>query len=235
MIGDKIKERRLELKLTQLQLSQLTDIKKNTISNYENNVSSPSEENISKLMNALKCDANYLFEWSENGNINLSLTEKSYIKKYRTLDEHGKAMVDFALNEEYNRCTFIESEEEIPKFEITFSELPASAGIGEWLSDEHLSTIKIPDTPLNRKADIAIPISGNSMEPEFNDGDIVLIREQPSVNIGELGIFIINGSGYLKKFYGDRLVSLNPDYEDIILHEYDNIQCKGKVIGKVEQ
>lgn len=107
MIGDKIRERRLELNLTQAQLAMLTDIKKNTISNYENNISSPNEENILKLMKALKCDANYIFEWSENEDINLSLSEKKNIKKYRTLDEYGKEAVDKILDIEYERCSDI--------------------------------------------------------------------------------------------------------------------------------
>lgn len=104
MIGDKIRERRLELGITQLQLSQLTDIKKNTISNYENNVSSPSEENIFKLMEALKCDANYLFEWEENEDLKLTLEEKRRIKKYRFLDLYGRKAVDGIIDIEYERC-----------------------------------------------------------------------------------------------------------------------------------
>lgn len=107
MIGSRIKERRLELNLTQVQLAMLTGIKKNTISNYENNISSPNEENILKLMKALKCDANYIFEWTENEDISLSLSEKKNIQKYRTLDEHGKKVVDNILDLEYERCVSI--------------------------------------------------------------------------------------------------------------------------------
>lgn len=108
MIGDKIKERRLELGLTQLQLSELTGIKKNTISNYENNVSSPSEENIFKIMEALKCDANYLFEWFEKEELILSLNEKTFVNKYRNLDDYGKEAVENILDVEYRRCTDVQ-------------------------------------------------------------------------------------------------------------------------------
>lgn len=110
MIGDKIRERRLELGMTQLQLSQLTDIKKNTISNYENNVSSPSEDNIFKLMEALKCDANYLFEWEEAEELKLSLEEKKHIKKYRSVDTYGQEAVDKVLDVEYRRCESLRSD-----------------------------------------------------------------------------------------------------------------------------
>lgn len=104
MIGDKIKERRLELGLTQSQLSNMTGIKSTTISNYENNISSPSEKNLFLLFSALKCDANYLFEWEKIEELILSPTEKKHIKKYRTLDEYGKDMVDTVLEKEHKRC-----------------------------------------------------------------------------------------------------------------------------------
>lgn len=105
MIGDKIRERRLEIGLTQAQLSKLTNIKSTTISNYENNISSPSDENIYKLMEVLKCDANYLFEWKEIKEIPLSADEKTHLKKYRFLDEFGKDAVNRVLEAEYHRCT----------------------------------------------------------------------------------------------------------------------------------
>ncbi len=47
------------------------------------------------------------------------------------------------------------------------------------------------------------------MEPVYYDGDIVLIKSQPAVENGEIGIFIIENSGYIKKYGGDRLISLN--------------------------
>lgn len=104
MIGDKIRERRLELGMTQSQIAELTGIKKNTISNYENNVSAPNENNIFKLMEVLKCDANYLFEWDRIEEFQLTVDEKIHIKKYRTLDKYGKEAIDGLLDVEYSRC-----------------------------------------------------------------------------------------------------------------------------------
>lgn len=231
MIGDKIKERRLELEMTQFQLSQLTNIKKNTISNYENNVSSPSEENIFKLMDALKCDANYLFDWSEVKDIKLTPQDKKHIKKYRSLDQFGKKAVDDILNDEYERCLYIENE---PSIKLRCSLLKASAGTGNWLDDEQMGTITVVETPEARKADIVIEVDGDSMEPEYYNGDKVLVRLQPAVEIGEVGIFIMDGNGYIKKFAEDRLVSLNPEYKDVYPSEYSDFRCIGKVIGKAE-
>jgi len=48
-----------------------------------------------------------------------------------------------------------------------------------------------------------------------------------------INIFIINGTGYIKKYGGDRLISLNAEYEDIVFSEFDDIRCVGKVIGRI--
>ena len=73
------------------------------------------------------------------------------------------------------------------------------------------------------------------MEPIYFDGDIVLVKQQPAVELGEIGIFDIEDNGYIKKYGGDRLISLNAEYDDIILSDYDEerIHCFGKVIGRV--
>ena len=72
------------------------------------------------------------------------------------------------------------------------------------------------------------------MEPRFFDGDCVLIQRSARIHEGEIGIFIVNGDSYIKKIGNGKLLSLNPAYEPILLHEYDDIRCVGKVIGTIE-
>lgn len=109
-----------------------------------------------------------------------------------------------------------------------------SAGRGVDLSgDNEWEEIEIPDTRTARKADYALTIQGNSMEPIYYDGDIVLVKKQDGVDIGQIGIFVLDGSGFIKKFYGDRLISLNEKYDDIMLSDYSDCHCDGRVIGRV--
>lgn len=125
---------------------------------------------------------------------------------------------------------------EEPTIQIKHSYYRVSAGTGFDLPEgDNWEMIDIPDTPEARKADFAITIKGNSMEPVYFDGDIVLVKQQPAVELGEIGIFNIENNGYIKKFGGDRLISLNDAYDDIILSEYDEDcnHCLGKVIGRV--
>ncbi len=116
---------------------------------------------------------------------------------------------------------------------IPMYDMPVSAGAGIDLCDEMASDLRIPDNAKTQDADYALRISGNSMEPKFHDGDILLIQNCDSVEVGELGIFILDGAGYFKKFDGDRLLSLNPIYAPIPLKDFSDIQCAGRVIGKM--
>lgn len=116
---------------------------------------------------------------------------------------------------------------------LDFPEMPASAGKGVLLEEECNTKFKVVSNDITKKADFVIRVSGDSMEPEYYHDDIVLVKKQPEINIGEIGIFVLNGEGYIKKYGGDRLVSLNKKYKDILLSDNDNCVCAGKVIGKI--
>ncbi len=121
-----------------------------------------------------------------------------------------------------------------PLIKIRHSVYKVSAGYGFELDDgDNWETIEISDTPEARRADYALTISGNSMEPVYYDGDIVLVKAQDTVEMGQIGIFILDGSGYIKKYCGDHLVSLNEDYDDMPLSDYEDVRCSGRVIGRV--
>lgn len=92
MIENRLKQRRLQLGLTQQQLADKIGAKKNTISNYECGVSSPSEEILIALMDALECDANYLYGdfISVNREAPLDKNEKELVKMYRQFNNEGK-------------------------------------------------------------------------------------------------------------------------------------------------
>ena len=71
------------------------------------------------------------------------------------------------------------------------------------------------------------------MEPDYHDGDIVLVSQRVEMYHGDVGIVIINNKAYIKEYGKTELVSRNPDAPNIQISEYDNIVCMGKVIGKL--
>ncbi|MCT7727568.1 MAG: XRE family transcriptional regulator [Lactobacillus iners] len=91
-------------------------------------------------------------------------------------------------------------------------------------------------TDVPAKADKAIHIKGDSMEPKIASNSIIFYHEQPTLEIGEIGIFEINGSAVTcKKYYVDYeskkiiLKSINPKYEPMYFAR-DQVRILGKVV-----
>lgn len=108
----------------------------------------------------------------------------------------------------------------------------ASAGTGQIADDDTAEQVAVYYNEKTAKADYIMRVSGDSMEPKFMDGDRVLVRSQPAVEIGEIGIFIVDGEQYVKIYRGSYLESLNPQYNNIEVSERSF--CRGKVIGVLE-
>lgn len=196
----------------------------------------PSE--VKLFADRLNVSTEYLLtgqEYNPDNHIILSKEEIEFIKEYRYLSNKSKSEIRNTLNHLYEIEKRMETTKEIatPTVQVRHSIFKVSAGVGEWLSDEKWNMITILDTPQARKATFALTIEGDSMMPDFENGDIVLVRQQDAVDIGQICIYTIEGKGYIKKYGGDRLISLNDDYDDIIFKDYQDIHCKGLVIGKV--
>lgn len=118
---------------------------------------------------------------------------------------------------------------------IKLFHLPVSAGNGEYLDSEAYDEIEVGnEVPDN--ADFGVTISGDSMEPQFVNGQTVWVHAQNSIEPGEIGIFFHNGEGFIKKFGNDGehalLISLNHrKYEPRIIRDNDEFMVFGKVVG----
>lgn len=150
-------------------------------------------------------------------------------------------MVDTVLDREYTIATQLKEQSEYIKHLetaevdmrlINYYYRVASAGTGQIIFDmPPTKRIEIPNTPKYRKVDYAIGVNGNSMEPLYQDGDILLVEMRDDVEIGEVGIFRVNGESYVKKLGETELISLNPASKNIPLNE--SAGCMGKVIDKL--
>ena len=78
-----------------------------------------------------------------------------------------------------------------------------------------------------------IAVKRHSMEPIIYDGEKLLVMKQSELNIGEIGVFIINGESFVKELGKGKLVSHNKQYQDIYCSDYDNMITIGKVIGSI--
>ena len=102
-IKDRIKEARQNNHLTQEQLATKLGIAKSTLAGYETGSREPSVEIMGRIMLTLNIDANYLWQDETDFPMQVSYMEMEHIKKYRSLDEHGRDMVDMVLEKEAER------------------------------------------------------------------------------------------------------------------------------------
>lgn len=106
-LANRLKERREQLGLTQGEVASILGITPGAVGNYENGVSTPKADILFKVFDALKCDANYLFQDEmktlSNKDAATPYEMDHLVKRYRDLDPHGREMVDFTLEKEYER------------------------------------------------------------------------------------------------------------------------------------
>ena len=116
---------------------------------------------------------------------------------------------------------------------IKLYDLPLSAGTGNLL-DESDST---EYTTYNPKADFALKISGNSMEPTIKNESIVLVQKCETIEDSEIGAFYLNGEAFCKRLQHINaityLVSDNDTYSPIQIKADDELKLFGKVIEVV--
>ena len=229
MTYPKIKELREKNKLTQQQAPEKSNLPPPTYRSYETGAREPGIDVLIKLSELYDVTTDYLLDHKPRLTM-LSPSEISHIKKYRTLDPYGKKAVTSVLDIEFERCTYIPEPNREELIEVSINYAPVSAGFGDELEDyEQWEKASVPLTPESRKADFILVVDGDSMEPKFHNGDYILVRKQPAVDIGQIGIFGVDGKGYIKKYGGDKLISLNKKYPDIPLDE--DSHCFGLVLG----
>ncbi|MGG5333845.1 XRE family transcriptional regulator [Enterococcus sp. AZ163] len=249
MLGPKMKSLRLEKRLTLEELADTlnkrypdtVNFNKGKLSKWENSKEEPKLSSIRILADFydIKIDDFYTDE-----TVNSSI-EKIY-NKLEPLRQ--KKVYNFAETQLREQNKVIDLEEK-RKYRIQRTAekrgvLGAGLGVSNYyedISDESThewDIIDIPsDAPIN--FDWVYIASGDSMEPEYKEGDIVYCKEIPEVERSNLStdkIYVIrvNGSSYLKKIRvtenGMYLVSLNSKYEDMLVTEDDTVKVVGEVV-----
>lgn len=194
--------------------------------------SSPSVDKIIALSNFLNVSVGYIITGEDTS---LNDDEQELVSYYKKLPEREKIKLlsrAETLSEVYSeQVKKTDSIQLIPTYYVSNR---VSAGFGEYLEEyEQGKTVYVPDTPKSRKADFVLTVSGDSMEPKFHDGDNILVRSQPIVDEGQIGIFDVDGEGYIKKLGNGELISLNNKYPSIPLKDRYT-KCFGLVLGTTE-
>lgn len=155
-------------------------------------------------------------------------------RDYDELDQHGKKAVRGIADIELARREDTSTVEQkvIELFPIRKYLQSASAGYGNFNDDasyEMIDLIKRP--PVG--ASFIIAVNGDSMEPTYKDGDLLFVRAQETIQIGEIGLFVQAGHLYIKEAGRDGLISHNNNGKYPVIHAEEDspIITEGRVLG----
>ena len=232
--GLKIKKYRKDLNMTAEDLAKALNIGVSSVRNWECGISRPDPEYLLQMFSILNVDPNEFFGIKGVGG-SLSEDERTLLDGYRLLDdvhkEDVRSFVD-TLNSKAHIRLLKRKYDQMNV--IDFRERHAAAGSGsEWPDYTENEPVVLYENSAVALADEIFVVSGESMEPQFSDGDRVLVQYCEDVKIGDIGIFYAPGfGGLIKQRAYDRLHSLNPEFDDILPYE-DGAKTIGKVLCKI--
>lgn len=227
VIGENIKRYRLQNGWTQQELGAKIGISKNAIGNYEKGFRSPKKDTMFDLANAFNISIDDLFPPIQNdSSSNTSQIQSIYDELNPPRQVKVLNYAKMQLNEQENEVS-----EAIQLYSYDYYDHPASAGTGQYLNDVRVERIELP---VDIDADFVIPIKGDSMEPDYHDGDLVFIQTSVDLNDGVIGVFNYNGDAYIKQLVIDKeqayLHSLNPAYKDMPITPDTDFRIIGEVV-----
>lgn len=227
--GAIIASRRRELGLNQAELaSRLTarglSVSNQAVSKWENGLTLPNAKQFLILCQTLEIDdIRGVFTGGGEGLL-------------RGLDKDGrrKALDYIQLLRDSGRYALRPREEEPARLRsLPLYSLAVSAGTGQFLDGEDYEMVEV-GAEVPEGANFGVRVAGDSMEPQYHDGQTIWVRQQRSLMTGEIGIFLYDGSAYLKQLVAREssmaLHSLNPKYEDIIISPELPLRVLGKVM-----
>lgn len=226
-IGDVLLARRREMCLSQTELAEMMTLRgcpvtNQAVSKWEKGTTQPSARQFLTLCRILEIeDVRGEFSGGAEG-------------VFAGLDGRGRRMALDYVQLLRDSGRYAERQAE-PAFRRTLPlySLAVSAGTGQFLDGEDYEMVEV-GTEVPEGAHFGVRVAGDSMEPRFHDGQTVWVRQQRSLMTGEIGIFLYDGSAYLKKLVAreDRLAlhSLNPKYPDIAISPDLPLRVLGKVV-----
>ena len=217
-----LKEKRLEKNMTLEQVGNLIGVGKSTVRKWENGmIENMGRDKIILLSRALNISPLDILEMNTDDG-------KEDIKDiYLRLNKDNQAIVyDFAKTKLDEQNTI--SDNVVP-FPTTLNlDAVVSAGTGEWQDGNLKEEVEYDGTIPTH--DYVVRVNGDSMQPLFEDNQILFVRKTSEVRDGQIIVCTLNNETYVKKIMGNRLVSLNKKYDDIKINEYDDFKVVGVVV-----
>lgn len=225
-----IREARTGAKMNQQQLADLIGVSRATVAGWETGHSRPELDAIPRICKALGVSLGTFFGVKEG----ITRDERALIMTLRAMEEPDRQAIRWQAEALLERRRAYRLEKlKAQAIHIYRSELSAAAGFSGTLEAERGEMVWLFSDERTARADEIITVNGESMEPTFNNGDQVLVEHTDRIREGEIGIFLVDGEGYIKEYRKEGLFSHNRAFPMMRFSDGNEIRCIGRVLGKV--
>jgi len=219
--------------LGQAEFARRIRVRQSAVSNWETGRSRPDLNLLPAICDALGITLEALFGIPANAQ-SITPEETGFLESFRQLNQgHRNAVLTLmhALRES-----------QIPDVQREIMVLPlveraAAAGTGDPGDfDGRTVPMYVHATADTRRADLIFAVNGESMEPEYHDGDLILVQRAGKglpLRYGETAVFMNGNEVYVKVYREDGLYSLNPAFAPMRFTDQDAVYMIGRVTGKL--
>lgn len=229
-IGNKIKEFRLLKNMTQSDLADLLKTTKQTIGRYENGLRRANQDTLFELADIFGKNIDDFFPKEDNSSSTKTILDNIFNKLEKPRQDK---VVSYAKSELDEQNKIIEMSDYQIEKEYPYYDDAVSAGTGQYIGTSQKETITLP---VDFDADFVVPVYGDSMEPDYHDGDYIFVKLSVDLSDGDIGVFELYGDTYVKQLIIEDdhayLHSLNKKYKDMLVDADSDFRIIGKVVGR---
>ncbi len=230
MICSRIKFFREKLGMEQKALAAQIGVTFNAVSNWECGRSRPDLNLIPAICEALHISLYDLYGMPAPED-SLTLREQTLVDGYRRLNPGHQYAIDKAVETlQFVQSTAAQSE---MKKLLFFSRSLAAGAADPTEFEQDAEPYYLYASPEVRRSDYVFNVNGDSMEPDYENGDLVLVERVPSglkLQEGEIGAFIVGNEMYIKEYRADGLHSLNKKYDVLKFDADQAVYLIGRVL-----
>ena len=226
-----LKTKRLEKRLTLEQVGEIVGVGKSTVRKWENGmIENMGRDKIVALSKALDISPLDILGIDKPQE---STTKQILDSVFSKLEEPRQdKLVAYAKSELDDQNKVINMKD----YTYDYYDNAVSAGTGQYIGISQRETITLP---VEFDADYVVPVYGDSMEPEYHDGDYIFIESTVNLNDGEIGVFELYGDTYVKQLILEDdhayLHSLNKKYKDMKVDADSDFRVLGRVVGRYSE
>lgn len=196
--GERLRSMRAEHGYSLEYIAERVGVTRQTLSRYETgvikNIPAEAMEKIATVMGTTPAE---LMGWQDEERTaaeqEFTPDERLFMRRYRMAAPDDKLIVDTVLHK------YAPAEEPPRAAElIRLYREPYAAGMANPVEGEDYELIELPR---GMRADCAVRIQGDSMEPYIHDGGFVYVRQNETLRDGDVGIFYVTGMGAVCKQY----------------------------------